>query len=539
MLHPALRKLLALRFHASLRRMVCNLKTLRGAVFTVIGLTTLLFGLGPQVAMLFVYPVRESPDALRTVLPLVLLGYCVLSIFSSIVQGGIRFTPAEVDFLFSAPFTRRQMLIYKLACGLPGLLFLTLLLPVFLLRYQITWVAILVGGFLTLAGIQLLTTAAVLYGQTIAERAYTWLRKLLLGLLIVSIGLGLGILASSHSPDDSLELVRQFSDSPVGLCLLAPFTVFSRTLTAEQVFPDLVGWGLLATLLDLGLLGLVLHLDVNYLEAAVVASQKLYDRIQRVRQGRISEASSKTASWRVPQLPWLGGAGPIVHRQFLTTLRSLRVVGLSVVVLSAMFLPMVFSQSENKPAFLLAFPLVFVSVFFSRMLPFDFRGDLDHLDWLKSLPLHPVTLAAGQLVVPVLLMTTLHGLAFAAIGILSPGDSAMLVVLALFTVPFNAIVFGMDNLVFLLFPVRLAPSTPGDFQHTGRAMVEMFLKMVGMGLCCGVAAGLGGLVYWLTDGMWLAFLITTWLALTAAAVALVPCVAWAYGCFDVSTDTPP
>lgn len=539
MIHPALRKLLGLRLRASLRRLVRGLKTLRGAAFSVIGAATLVLGLGPQVMLLFVNPAREAPDTLQAVLPLVLLGYCLLSILSSASRGGIHFTPAEIDLLFSAPFTRRQMLVYKLACSLPGVLFLTVLLPVFLLRYKIAWIAILAGGFLTLVGIQLLTTAVVLFGQTIAQRAYTRLRKAALIVLIIAVGLGLGTLASSSSPQESLALVRQFSDSTAGAWILAPFTVFSRTITAERIFPDLVGWGLLAAMIDLGLLGVVLRLDVNYLEASVAASQKFYERLQRARQGRIGGASSATAAWRVPRLPWLGGAGPIAHRQLITTMRSLRVVALPVVVAAMMIMPMLISRSTTEAVSMLLFPLVFVSVFFSRMLPFDFRGDLDHFDWLKSVPLHPVALAAGQLVVPVLLMTLLHGLAFATIGLLSPGNGDKLIVLALFTVPFNAIVFGLDNFVFLLFPVRLAPTTPGDFQHTGRAMVEMFLKIVGMGICCGVAAGLGGLIYWLTGGMWIAFLITTWLALAVLAASLVPCVAWAYGCFDVSTDTPP
>jgi hypothetical protein len=519
--------------------MVRGLKTVRGAAFSVLGVAALAFGFGPQIALMFTHPIRQTPDTLRESLPLALLGYCLLSVLSGADRRGIHFTPAEIDFLFSAPFTRRQLLVYKLATSLPGLCFATLVFPLFLLRYQIVWLAPFVGCFLALLGIQLFATAVVLFSQTVAERAYTRFRKLVLFVLIIAIGVGIGSQASGSFEGGILALVRQINQSPVGATLLAPFAVFSRAITAERFFPDLVQWGSLAALVDLGLLGVVLWLDVNYLESAIAASQKLYQRMQQARQGRIGSASATAAKWHLPRLPWLGGAGPVVHRQLTTALHSLR--GLIWMLLIPFFIltPMLVTMpSRQQPAPML-FPLVFMAVFLSRMLPYDFRGDLDHLDWLKSLPLRPAAVAAGQLVVPILIMTVSHALLFTVVGVLVEGSREILVVLALFTLPFNAIVFAFDNLVFLLFPVRLVAATPGDFQHIGRAMVESILKIVMLGVGCGLAAGLGGLAYWLSGWSWPAFLITSWLSLAVIAVAIVPCIAWAYRRFDVSTDTPP
>jgi hypothetical protein len=70
-------------------------------------------------------------------------------------------------------------------------------------------------------------------------------------------------------------------------------------------------------------------------------------------------------------------------------------------------------------------------------------------------------------------------------------------------------------------------------------MVEMVLKFLAIGACGGLAAGLGGIAYWLSNWAWPAFLVTSWLALVALAVAMLPCIAWAYCRFDVSVDTPP
>lgn len=539
MIDPALRKLLGLRFHASLRRMVHGLKTVRGAAFSVLGLVTFVFAFGPQIAIMFAHPARQAPDTLRESLPLALLGYCLLSIVSGTDQRGINFAPAEVDFLFSAPFTRRQLLVYKLASSLPGLCFATLVLPLFLLRYQIVWLAAFAGSFLALVGIQLFATGVVLFSQTVAERAYTRFRKLVLFVLILAIGMGIGSQSSGGFAGAGLALVRQINQSPMGATILAPFAVFSRAITAERFFPDLVQWGSLAALVDLGLLGVVLWLDVNYLESAVVASQKRYERMQQARQGRIGRASATATKWHLPRLPWLGGAGPVVHRQLTTALHSVR--GLIWMLLIPFFVltPMLVTMPSHRELAPMLSPLAFMAVFLSRMLPYDFRGDLDHLDWLKSLPLRPAAVAAGQLVVPVLIMTISHALLFTVIGILVQGSREILIVLALFTLPFNAIVFAFDNLVFLLFPVRLVAATPGDFQHVGRAMVESMLKIVMLAIGCGLAAGLGGLAYWLSGWSWPAFLIASWLSLAVIAVAIVPCIAWAYRRFDVSTDTPP
>ena len=39
----------------------------------------------------------------------------------------------------------------------------------------------------------------------------------------------------------------------------------------------------------------------------------------------------------------------------------------------------------------------YLTFLFSMQLPWAFRGDLDHMDSLKTLPLHPMVLAVGEL----------------------------------------------------------------------------------------------------------------------------------------------
>ena len=64
---------------------------------------------------------------LEPYLPIMILGFCLLIIFGPAGEMAISFTPAEVDFLFPAPFHRRELLIYKLAKLFIGAVFVALI----------------------------------------------------------------------------------------------------------------------------------------------------------------------------------------------------------------------------------------------------------------------------------------------------------------------------------------------------------------------------------------------------------------------------
>ena len=55
----------------------------------------------------------ENLDEVRRWGPLALLGFWLLNFVFSSSEGAITFTPAEVNLLFPAPLSRRQLLAYK------------------------------------------------------------------------------------------------------------------------------------------------------------------------------------------------------------------------------------------------------------------------------------------------------------------------------------------------------------------------------------------------------------------------------------------
>jgi hypothetical protein len=400
-----------------------------------------------------------------------------------------------------------------------------------------------VGFWLSILFVQFFSTAVVLIGQTVAEHAYTRVRRVGLLTLFVLLGLGAWWGFSNLGEGGLLPVVRYFHDSWPGKLLLAPLDVFGRTITAQTLVPELIGWGALALAINLVLLTLVLRLDVNYTESAIAVSQKLFRRMQQIRRGgSVVWAGKTTARIRVPTLPWLGGAGPVVRKQLIHAARSGPGTLILLIAVGTPLCVMMFAirhGPSGAPSALLPFLLVFTTVVFGRMIPFDFRGDLDRMDWLKSLPLRSTAIAAGQIIVPTLVMTCFHWLLLGGAAVFMEGTRTIPAVIALYAVPFNFLVFALENLLFLLFPSRMMPATPGDLQHMGRSIVEMMLKMLVLFLCGGLAAALGGIGYLICGRSWIAAVAVSWPVLAVECAALVPCVAAAFRKFDVSVDTPP
>jgi hypothetical protein len=544
-MHRALFTLSRLRIRGRIRRTLHGLKTLRGILFFVLSVGIICLWVGPSLAMALGGH-RSDPEILRGIAPFALLGACVMMIVTSFGERAIYFTPSEVDFLLAGPFRRRELLLYKLASTTGGSLFTALFLSAFVLRGARWWLAVYVGIFLALLFIDLVSMTFVLVREMVTEYAYTRVRKIVLAIVIALMVPGVWQVLHVGAQRGVLVLLRQFRETWAGCFLLAPFEAFGRTITAETLFPEFVAWAAVALTVDLALLVVVIRLDANYLEAAVAISQKIYGRFERARRGGGVDLGTRwTARWHLPQLPWVGGAGPIAWRQLTTGLRNSRTFLILLVILAASAGPMVISlgSREGSPPEAMVWALIgivaWMTLWFTTIVPFDFRADLDRMEWLKMLPLRSPAIVVGQLTTPVLIFTTLHITLFCGFAIFVPSWRLALSLAVIFALPYNFLVFGIQNLVFLLFPARVGGVSPGDFQAFGRQMVVFLMVISVIVACCGMAASLGGIAFWVTGQSWLAFTLVSWVVLVVLATAVVPYLAWAFERFDVSVDTPP
>lgn len=414
------------------------------------------------------------------------------------------------------------------------------------------WLGAFLGSFLSLSLMLLFVLAINMMGQVAAVRLYTRTRRLaalMVAVLVVAgvwhalFGLGLGPLRRfTGSYEDLGDWLLKVVNSAVLRWVLMPFDVFSRTITATRLFPDLIIWGTAALGIDLGLAVLILRLDADYFESSMEVSQKMYEKLQRLRRhGTIPISTFRPrTNWSLPDFPALSGAGPLAWRQLLSALRSMSKPFLIVLVLLLVGIGIgIVEVPDDAPVWIVlgAVAGMLTFFFFPMMLGFDFRADLDNMELLKVLPMPGWVVAAGQLGAPVLVASLVHILIF-GVAACALGKPLLLPAIVLFALTVNVAVFSIENLLFLVYPTRLFQAHPGDFQALARMYLTFLVRFAVLGTAFGLGAGMGAITYWLTGGSWLAAGFTMWLVTALEATALVPCVAWAFRRFDPSTDVP-
>jgi hypothetical protein len=545
----ALWLLIGLQARGWVRRGWRSLATLKGALLVLLGLAIFI----PWLISLFITP-REAAaipsDNLLRFGPVVFLLYCFVTVLFSKGERAVYFNPAEVNFLFPGPFTRRQLLAYKLTTSILFGLLPTLLMSVLFFIHARWFLACFIGLFLTFLFLQLFTMAVNLLAITVGASAYTRGRKLLLAVLVIALAVGLFQGGRLAGPVGARALFERIEDTTLWQVIATPLRWFIHLFLVEPG-----DWLNLARYTGLagGVLGvfvlLVFGLDAHYLEAAATASERIYMQLQRMRRGEVSglrlAGESGKARWSLPAFPWWGGIGPIAWRQTLTALRSLGRLALIVCILGAILAGPLIAQSEANAnqreimAPLITFGvLMYLSLLMTALVPFDFRGDLDRMEVLKALPVPAWRLAVGQLAVPVALISLMQIVVLGVVQVVWGEVHPLLVAGMAFALPLNFLVFGLDNLMFLWFPSRIMASNPGDFQAMGRNMLFLITKTLVVAVVGALAFGFGLGAYFLAGRSLVAGLAVGWIVVTACAWVLVPLMAAAFDAFDVSCDIP-
>ncbi len=176
-MHTALWKLYRLRIRGSIRAMARKLKSLRGAALAAFTLLVLGMMFGPNLVMAFklgrMAVMGRRADSFCEVIPVVMLLYVVLTIVTSLGERAIYFSPSDVDFLFPAPFSRRQILLYKILGNVTAAIFVALVLPDRRWScYLRSWPAAAVGFFLAWLMINSLTMCAQLVAQSVDRTGF-------------------------------------------------------------------------------------------------------------------------------------------------------------------------------------------------------------------------------------------------------------------------------------------------------------------------------------------------------------------------------
>jgi hypothetical protein len=560
----ALWLLIGLQLRGWLRYLVRSLLTLKGALLALVGVMVFI----PWLASVLLLPHNHgpSPEQILRYGPAGLLVYCLVSGLFGSQEGAVYFNPSEIDFLFTGPFSRRQLLAYKIASSFVVALPSTVIVAALFRMHAAWYLAAYVGLVLLFLFMQLFAMAVSLLASTVGARLYSRGRKfaLLAVLALAALGIWQAVREGAREDNEAdagglTEALARLERSGVWQTVSQPLRWYFEAFLANDA-AGLLRSALPALLELLVLLGVVFFLDAQYLEASAASSARIYARLQRLRRRGPSGAIEARGSPRfsLPSLPWWGGIGPVLWRQLTTALRGvgaptivfLMLVGL---LLGPMLAPLASPGGARAPAVLaslVGIGVLWLTVFLPGvMLHYDFRGDVDQMVVLKTLPLPAWRLAVAQILTPMMLMTVFQWAVLAGAFVLTliqpagegptiPIGEALLTGAA-FAVPFNFLVFAVENGLFLLFPTRpLTAVAPGDFQALGRSVLFAFAKLTLLGAVALMASGIGALAYLVTGGSWTAALAVAWLVTATAAAAMVPLVALAFQAFDVSRDTP-
>lgn len=529
--------LLRLRFAGWTRRVLRSLRTWKGLLFLLVAslfvLPPLAMALAPGLLIDTQVAVIEQHG------PLAMLVYCVLNVLLSSGERAVNYSATEIDFLFAGPYRPRQVLLYKIAGGLIGALLSAALLTVLFHFHTRAIVPAFVGIYLALVMLYVFTISVSLFASTVGALAFDRRRKVLLVVAVGLVGLafvqvGEGVLHLTPG-----EILTRMEESRVGRVVVAPFVPFIRAFTAARLWPDLVLWASVCLAIDAAMVALVVALSSRFYEATVLANEKVYERLRRVR-GASAWTAGERFRFELPMLPRLGGIGPVAWRQGTSATRSLGrlIAGACLFLIPVIIAVIAWDPGPGNlalPIMPIAVP-VCISLVAPSLIGFDFRPDVGRMDVLKSLPIDPKRLIVGQVMTPVFLMTLAQWLALGVVAAKFRPDTSLCVSVLLLTIPVNLFLFEIDNLFFLWYPADWIPVNSVDFQSLGRQIILTLARVACVGLMIAVAATFGAATYWLFDGRWSVTVAVAWISMLGFDLALLPLLAQAFESFDVAVD---
>jgi hypothetical protein len=452
---------------------------------TLIGLASLLFLIG----ILFHY--RRAEAFAQLVRTESLIGAAILmlggALFKGFLQRGLVFEPPDIEFLFTSPFTQRQIIFYRF---LPNYLFAFAQSLVFYLLFE----SHLKQPVLTSACLMLfqivcfhIAAGSAIFAGTLSERAHHRCQWMLLCCYFVIVAVYLRAAWDLH-------LVPSFISSPFLQILFYPAANLSAIGNAPvtgQWAVHLVNtdpsalskiWQPAAYLSAFSLaavitLGLVLRLKVSIFETSVAsADAKLVGRAsQRAAAGSSPFAfrrSARALTSSLSRLALFHGVGAIIWKNLVVASRSKRQILLAagftfiytgfLIALRVVLHRLMVDGGQLPERDLrdfengLASMLVGLTFFLQRSFPFDFRRDGQHLVTFRTLPISPLALALAEVSVPTFFCLAFQAVAVMALMLCGRFEWMLLLVMLLGFPAVALALNGVWNLHYLLAATKRA-----------------------------------------------------------------------------------
>lgn len=514
---PALRTLARLKFRGSLRKTRKRLKTFSGIVF-------LLLGGGLGAFWLFsIYMSGELKNEsdyfagmsidLRAMMQAVMAFFTVVSLSSAANVRGLYLPKNEIETLFAAPVSRRDLVRYRMQNDAWRTMLGGLIFGVIMMRRAPVGLHGLLGTLLALLTLVVVRQAVSLLLADVTGRFGHLFKPRVAKLVAIVGGVGIWIFVMTLVMGDdflvdflgiekSSEAVGAVLGHPIVQTLLMPFYPQAAMITAETPQAFLL-WSTVCLAIYVGLFEFTARLPIDFRETSLETSATIAKKLDRVKRGGVFSAGTVDQSVANKRVPWFFGRGAfgavawvkateIMRKGQRGLFASLFVVGMVTVVISMITR----EQPELASALAPLIIAVLAVLYLSGGMRVDFRGELDRMEHIKSWPLAPSRLFTAILLPQVVTISGLVALAIlgraALLDLWHPAIAAALIVL-----PFAAFAWmAVDNLVFLFKPVRFVPGQEGTLHHTGRALVLFFLRMVIFSVLMAVIAAISFVAVW-------------------------------------------
>ncbi len=538
-MNPALLLLLGLRVKAVLARTRRLMAKPAHAVATAAGAGLLVLMILPGILAGAGRGMEIPPEYLRHGMPPALLLFFLATLLGA--RRLLLLTPPEIVFLLAGPFSHRQITACKMIAGASGSMLSAMLIAIWMRWLAGGWLKTWLAVGLVMVFLYLLGLVVVLLWRTakngLRPRVFRAGAILLAGLILAGIThtittFPFSELLHAFESENPVSALRAINALPAVAVATLPFQLFGMAFAGmhQGVFGPWMGALVVYNLL---LAGLGLALPARFDDKTVRESYKSDQKLERVKAGDWGAAGPFVLTRvRLPDFPHWGGMGAIAWRQSLNGLQRLPGLLFIVALVAAPGMLTGFSDiGEGALVVLLPSLLIVTMIGAGRGFGCDFRSDIQHIDQLKSLPVRPGLIALGEVLPSVFLLLIAQSIPLAAAFYFAPDLWFVPLGAFLLLIPVNLLVIGVENLAFLLFPVR-QKSAATDPLAMLRLMLTGVVKLLCAALILGGAFGCGFAAYWFLGGSWTAGLITGGLVLAAAASTVMAGVAAAFNSFD-------
>lgn len=479
-------------------------------------------------------------------------------------KSALAFSPAEVQFLFPAPISRRGLVHAKLLRSQMGIL-VNILIWTVLLRgnaasahgWQRGIALWLLFSTLSLhrLGAAIVRTNALEHERAGQRRSILPAAMFVLMLSAVAYGVisqwPAIMVATEVGTKAVLQAVVDSLSQPVASWALWPVRALLRPVFALNAATWLQLLPFSALVFALHYLW-VLRLDASFEEAALEATQLRAELVKNVRTaGGVRKRSTKGKISRIPKLAAMGRPEiAITWKNVAAAMRGTawRVQTIVIGVMMTAFAIATSLQSEKLAEVFLGLCAAWGAMLVllgPAGMRFDLRQDLPRLAILKAYPLSGARIVAAEIAG----VTILHSVSIwilmvvpVTLFLVNPSlfDDKLqlpfvLAALALVIPAINALMFTLHNGAALLFPswVRLGTEQRG-FETMGQGLLTMLATTLGAAVALVFPVGLAILILWLGSALLgpSSILVAALLGAGLLLAELWPVILWLGSVFD-------